>query len=76
MASDGKSAVGSLGIWGSIVALGGGLLEVVGEVVKDPVLGGYVPPSWNPYIVMVGAVVALAGRIRATEPITSILPPK
>jgi hypothetical protein len=70
--ADGKSAVGSMGVWGSLIAFGSAALTIV----TDPSIAAVLPMAWNPYIGAVAAAVALIGRLKAKAPIVSVLPPK
>lgn len=68
--TDEKSAVGSVGVWGSGLAFIVGLLQIV----QDPVTAVLVPPAWRPYLIAAGAVAALIGRVTAKKQITSVMP--
>jgi len=69
---EGKSAVGSVSIWGSLVA---GLASVM-ELVQDPNILAIIPGHIIPYIGIAGAILGVFGRVKAKGEITSILPKK
>ena len=68
MAEKGKRASGSLTIWASLVSFGTGALEIVQELNTT----GILPTHWQPYILSVAGILAVLGRIRATNPITKL----
>lgn len=67
-----KSAVGSVSIWGSLVA---GLASVM-ELVQDPNILAIIPGHIIPYIGIAGAILGVFGRVKAKGEITSFLPKK
>lgn len=68
--TDGKSAVASVGVWGSLLAFGGALLSLA----QDPTIAYLIPLAWNPYIIAAGSIIALVGRLKASQKITSVIP--
>lgn len=65
----GKSAVKSVGIWGGLLGLGVGLVDIAREVAASGVL----PASWHPYVVAASGLLALVGRIKAKDKIESLI---
>ncbi len=69
---EGKSAVSSVSIWGSLVAG----FALVMELVQDPNILPFIPGHVIPYIGIAGTLFGILGRVKAKGKITSFLPKK
>jgi hypothetical protein len=67
-----KSALGSIGIWGSLISLVPVLLETASDLGAVGVFG----PHSAAIVAGVGGLISLWGRFTATKKITSVLPKK
>ncbi len=80
----GKSFFGSTTIWGALIAFIPAVLdqftqkniEIVVDGINTVASVGLLGPHGLAIAAGVGAVVAVVGRIKATEPITTVLPEK
>lgn len=70
LSANGKSALGSVTIWGGLASLVSGILDVVNQVSQS----GQVPSSWLPWLTLVGGIATIFGRMTATKQITSVVP--
>lgn len=67
LSTTGKSAVTSVGVWGSL----GTIVLALAQVGQS----GVVPPQWMPYVAAISGLLALYGRVKATKQITSVITP-
>lgn len=65
-----KSALGSIGVWGSLLSLLPAVLDAVNHGAATGALG----PQGALIAAAVGGLVSLIGRLRAKKEITSVLP--
>ena len=69
---EGKSAIASIGFWGSILSI----VPIVLETAADLGTIGVFGPHSAAIVAGIGGLISLYGRLTATEKITSVLPKK
>jgi len=69
-AKEGKSALASIGIWGSLLSIVPVLLDTALDLGTIGALG----PHSAAIVAGVGGLISLYGRLTATKKITSVLP--
>lgn len=73
---DGKSALGSISVWGSLAGLAVSGIEIVKQVASDPTILAIIPPHIVPFVIAGASLITLIGRITAKKQITGVIVPK
>lgn len=69
--SIGKSALGSVGVWGSLGVFGVYALDALQKAIDANIL----PAKYQAYLISLSALIALIGRVKAKKQITGIIAP-
>lgn len=67
--NDTKTAVSSVGVWSSSILGGAGIFEIFQEIINSNSL----PAGWHPYLLAIGGLLSLVGRLRAKKKIEGLV---